>query len=225
MGDVSGANTPADGFKPNPFDSENLSPAFQHSSRASSPDLEVIGASHLAPKIHINDSTPDPTHVASFDARPSFAAPFNDNDDEPYVNTARPNGGSASASARAKKTVSYAESSNSIIDFSAAERLNDANPNSIAARRSQRMKAQQARLSGMSKRSDGSGDALKKDGKAGPGTNRKPFQSTRLKGEIYKPWLEKRDPAQRWAKWITIISIIIGIGAAAACKSRLQLYG
>ncbi len=27
----------------------------------------------------------------------------------------------------------------------------------------------------------------------------KPFQSTRLKEEIYKPWLEKTDPAQRWA--------------------------
>jgi hypothetical protein len=220
MGDVSGANTPADGFRPNPFDNRNTSPASPHSSRASSPDLEVIGASHLAPKIHINDSTPDPTHVASFDARPSFAAPFGDEDADLYSdNPPRPQGSLASPSGRAKKTVSIADS---VVDFSAAQRLNDANPNSIAARRSMRMKTQQDRLSHMSKKSNGSGDALKKDGK-GQGTNRKPFQSTRLKGEIYKPWLDKRDPAQRWAKWITIASIIIGIGAAAACKFTLVI--
>ncbi|WVQ73286.1 hypothetical protein IAR50_002854 [Cryptococcus sp. DSM 104548] len=40
--------------------------------------------------------------------------------------------------------------------------------------------------------------------------NRKPFQSTRLKGEVYKPWLEKKDPALRWARWITLTSIFIG---------------
>ncbi|RXK40041.1 hypothetical protein M231_02681 [Tremella mesenterica] len=45
-------------------------------------------------------------------------------------------------------------------------------------------------------------------------TNRKPFQSTRLKGEIYKPWLEKTDPAQRWARWITLTSIFIGLAVA-----------
>ncbi|EIW67677.1 hypothetical protein TREMEDRAFT_33305, partial [Tremella mesenterica DSM 1558] len=40
------------------------------------------------------------------------------------------------------------------------------------------------------------------------------FQSTRLKGEIYKPWLEKTDPAQRWARWITLTSIFIGLAVA-----------
>ncbi|WVQ83051.1 hypothetical protein IAT38_005189 [Cryptococcus sp. DSM 104549] len=44
--------------------------------------------------------------------------------------------------------------------------------------------------------------------------NRKPFQSTRLKGEIYKPWLEKKDPAMRWARWITIASIFVGFAVA-----------
>ncbi len=52
------------------------------------------------------------------------------------------------------------------------------------------------------------------DGKDGKPTqaqvNRKPFESTRLKGEIYKPWLEKKDPAQRWARYITLVSIVLG---------------
>jgi hypothetical protein len=91
------------------------------------------------------------------------------------------------------------------------------------------MKNQQERLSGMGGKKGwgaGAGDKLGKDGKpAGPGTNRKPFQSTRLKGEIYKPWLEKKDPAQRWARWITIVSIIIGIGAAAAREYWIHLRG
>ncbi|KAJ9094261.1 hypothetical protein QFC21_006087 [Naganishia friedmannii] len=43
-------------------------------------------------------------------------------------------------------------------------------------------------------------------------TARKPFQSTRLKGEIYKPWLEHKDPALRWARWITLACIAIGFG-------------
>lgn len=45
-------------------------------------------------------------------------------------------------------------------------------------------------------------------------TARKPFQSTRLKGEIYKPWLEHKDPALRWARWITLACIAIGFGLA-----------
>jgi hypothetical protein len=55
----------------------------------------------------------------------------------------------------------------------------------------------------------------------GPGgvqINRKPFQSTRLKEEIYKPWLEKKDPAQRWARWITLISILVGVAVMAVSK-------
>lgn len=55
-------------------------------------------------------------------------------------------------------------------------------------------------------------------GNVGTATARKPFQSTRLKEEIYKPWLEKRDPAQRWAKWITIVCIILGVAIAAVSE-------
>lgn len=51
-------------------------------------------------------------------------------------------------------------------------------------------------------------------------TARKPFQSTRLKGEIYKPWLEHKDPALRWARWITIACILVGFGLAGYSESR-----
>jgi hypothetical protein len=209
MGDVSGANTPIDGLKPNPFDHDELSPASAQSSGESSPELVAIRGSQLVPKIHLNSNptSPDPPHVPSFDPRPSFAAPFNDDEEE--INPVRsiPN-----AADRHKKTVSIAASS---VQFD-TQKYTDANPTSIAARRSMRMKTQQDRLSGVSKKSGGS-DGKKE--KTGQSTNRKPFQSTRLKGDIYKPWLEKRDPAQRWAKYITLASIVIGIGAAAACKS------
>jgi hypothetical protein len=50
--------------------------------------------------------------------------------------------------------------------------------------------------------------------------SRKPFQSTRLKEEIYKPWLEQKNPAQRSARWITIASIIIGIAITGVCTSH-----
>jgi hypothetical protein len=205
MGDVSGANTPMDGLKPNPFD--NNARASGQSSQSSSPELVAIGPTHLVPKIHLNSNptSPDPTHVPSFEPRPSFAAPFNDDLD--------PHAPASPATSRNRKTVSIAESS---VQFD-TQKYTDANPTSIAARRSMRMKTQQDRLSGISKKSHGS-DGNKKE-KNGQSTNRKPFQSTRLKGDIYKPWLEKRDPAQRWAKYITLASIVIGIGAAAACES------
>ncbi len=61
-----------------------------------------------------------------------------------------------------------------------------------------------------------------RDGKDGKPTtaamNRKPFESTRLKGEIYKPWLEKNDPAQRWARYITLASIFLDIAIAGVSE-------
>jgi hypothetical protein len=51
-------------------------------------------------------------------------------------------------------------------------------------------------------------------------TARKPFQSTRLKGEIYKPWLEHKDPALRWARWITLFCIAVGFGLAGYSEWR-----
>lgn len=54
-------------------------------------------------------------------------------------------------------------------------------------------------------------------------SNRKAFVSTRLKGEIYKPWLEHPDPAQKWARWITIGAMILGVAAAGVCELALLL--
>lgn len=209
--DISGANTPAD-VGANPFDTVDPS---AHTSRASSPDLEAIGPNAIAPKIHINSipNSPDPSHVASFDPRPSFAAPFSD----------QPRGSQQVITKKvsiAENPISsrYSDNSSSSGGFGGAAAAGGLT--SIAQRRSQRMQTQQERLSGIK------GSKGQHDGKGGKGaaTNRKPFQSTRLKGEIYKPWLEKKDPAQRWARWITIVSIIIGIGAAAARKSSLPSH-
>lgn len=233
--DVSGANTPLDGLNHNPFDSNNNirdpSPASPHSSRGTSPDLEAIGPNALAPKIHINSipNSPNPDYVASFDPRPSFAAPFSDQPPSSINRGSQPQ--------VISKKVSIAENpiSNRYSDGSSSSGSGEgsgglagaaaggaAGLTSIAQRRSQRMQTQQQRMSAMPGKKGGNGDG--KGGKgAGPGTNRKPFQSTRLKGEIYKPWLDKKDPAQRWARWITIVSIIIGIGAAAARESSLTI--
>lgn len=61
-------------------------------------------------------------------------------------------------------------------------------------------------------------------GAGGVQVNRKPFQSTRLKEEIYKPWLEKKDPAQRWARWITLLSILIGLAVMGVSEYILLPY-
>lgn len=50
-------------------------------------------------------------------------------------------------------------------------------------------------------------------------SNRKAFVSTRLKGEIYKPWLETPDPAQRWARYIIIGSVVLGFVIVAISES------
>ncbi|WWC70921.1 uncharacterized protein I206_104873 [Kwoniella pini CBS 10737] len=83
--------------------------------------------------------------------------------------------------------------------------------NNIAARRAQRLKQAQSM--------DGKNSGNRYSNYTAPNKNaalnRKAFQSTRLKGEIYKPWLEQKDPALRWARWITIASIILGFAIAA----------
>ena len=89
----------------------------------------------------------------------------------------------------------------------------DSKPSTMAARRSQRMKGVSAGKKGAKEKGEKG-----KEGRAPGAMNRKPFESTRLKGEIYKPWLEKKDPAQRWARWITIVSILIGFAVAGVCE-------
>lgn len=224
--DVSGANTPIDGLATNPFNNVDPSAASHHSSRGTSPDLEAIGPNAVAPKIHINSipNSPNPDYVASFDPRPSFAAPFSDQPSsssrpsQPQVITKKVSIAENPISNRySDNSSSSGEGGGGLAGAAAAAAGGAAGLTSIAQRRSQRMQTQHQRMSAMPGKKGGNGDG--KGGKgAGPGTNRKPFQSTRLKGEIYKPWLDKKDPAQRWARWITIVSIIIGIGAAAARK-------
>ena len=48
-------------------------------------------------------------------------------------------------------------------------------------------------------------------------TFRKPHPSTKLRGEIPKPWLKYPDPAHRWSKVIFYSIIAVCIGAAATC--------
>ena len=68
----------------------------------------------------------------------------------------------------------------------------------------------------------GKNEKKEKDGREGKPASaqlsRKAFQSTRLKGEIYKPWLEKKDPAQRWARYITLASIVLGFAICGVGK-------
>jgi hypothetical protein len=47
---------------------------------------------------------------------------------------------------------------------------------------------------------------------------RKPYPSTKLRGEIHKPWLKYPDPAQRWAK--ILFWALFGLGFAASAVSE-----
>ncbi|WWC88556.1 uncharacterized protein L201_003467 [Kwoniella dendrophila CBS 6074] len=85
--------------------------------------------------------------------------------------------------------------------------------NNIAARRAMRMK--QAQSQDQSRGGNGNKYSNYTQPNKNASLNRKAFQSTRLKGEIYKPWLEQKDPALRWARWITIGSIVLGFAIAA----------
>ncbi|ODO09972.1 hypothetical protein I350_02196 [Cryptococcus amylolentus CBS 6273] len=89
---------------------------------------------------------------------------------------------------------------------------NSTSQNTIAERRAMRMKQTMSTSTSRRSRINDMGTTANKPVKGV--LNRKPFQSTRLKGEIYKPWLEKKDPALRWARWITLTSIFIGFAIA-----------
>ena len=80
------------------------------------------------------------------------------------------------------------------------------------------MTAAERRLQRMSKITNRSKNSRQSARPAGQQMSRKAFQSTRLKEEIYKPWLEKKDPAMRWARWITIGSIILGVAIMGVCE-------
>ena len=194
LADMSGQNTPitplSDPFSNSNNSSQRASPRpSPEDDPANDPLSPVRPSLSPAPKIHINSipNSPDPSHAAAFEP-PRFTSPF----PEPPA--------SASTSRHASSEMKRDASSKSLGASSAVEK------SSLVERRKARMKDIKA---------GGNGKGHHRGAKSGGGQlNRKPFQSTRLKGEIYKPWLEKRDPAQRWARWITLASIIIGFAVA-----------
>ena len=40
------------------------------------------------------------------------------------------------------------------------------------------------------------------------------FHSRRVKGKVEKPWLEKRDPKEKWVTILPILGIIVGLGVS-----------
>lgn len=216
LGDESNGNTPATPYLEDPFDRSSLSDdglaAPVETSRVNGP------AANLAPppEITVSANTPEFSNSPTFDSRPSFSAPFA----SAHEITATPQNLTQRRSSVAPSALSSKPSYGAMQDTAAAQRvaaaaaasgLSAAAKNKIADRRS--MRAKQVR----SVRKDRESKEIKTGG-AGAAAKRKPFESTRLKGEIYKPWLEKKDPAQRWAKYITIASIVIGIGLAGFCE-------
>jgi len=239
-GDASSPNTPFTPFNEDPFNRNSA--ILDNGSLASQPSSPVTGATHLdepsaPPKIHLNSSSlpnsPEHAKDATFDAPPSFSAPFASSHDVPSsaLLTNRRRGSSIAPSQQAPSNYGATDDedagkkSNPMSTNPSSARLTtisggftSANASKSATniinRRSQRAKANR-----LSKK-----DRDSKDYKTGNAVKRAPFQSTRLKGEIYKPWLEKRDPAMRWARWITIASIIIGVALAAFRECSEDLF-
>jgi hypothetical protein len=203
LGDQSAGNTPElvnGSDKPDPFgDSPTNSrqgsgSSVSHSTPADiTPTSSTSGSAMHAPEINVIPTSPDMVAIPAFQPHASFSAPFDDEMRD------EPNG----------KHVSYDYESQAKTSATAAP------PPGMISRRSQRLK-NTASLSAKPSKRQSRNEKFEKEKRAG-GMTRKPFESTRLKGEIYKPWLEKRDPAQRWARWITIVSIILGI---AICGVR-----
>lgn len=160
------------------------------------------------PKIHVNSipNTPEQPDLASFNPRASFASPFASAHDMPSPTTLTHRKGSIATKSQLSYGATLDEADDDLKRTSAPTSFT----NKFAQRRSLRAKA------GKAKPKERDSRDMHKN--AGSQLKRKPFESTRLKGEIYKPWLEKKDPAQRWARWITIASIIIGIGLCAFCE-------
>ncbi|WVW84865.1 hypothetical protein I302_106900 [Kwoniella bestiolae CBS 10118] len=198
------------GGSANPFGGSN------RSSRSS-----ISNPSPTAPKIRINDmpnSPPSedvsqaPTPPAVPDAGPAPAgqgltSPFNRSSNlRNSINSipASPTNKRASNGS----TTSVLGGGAAVVTASGVEV--GSGKNNIAARRALRMKQAQSTDSKGGNRYSNYTQPNKN-----AGLNRKAFQSTRLKGEIYKPWLEQKDPALRWARWITIGSIVMGFAIAA----------
>lgn len=214
LDDMSAANTPATGGEAvNPFDRSPLAQSTSISSnedgQSSTNDVQPQNNHLTSPEINIIPFTPADSARATFDDQ-TF-------DPEPEAGPSSHSGSRSNSDPSTSSGVSFQEKEEKGAGWSKTSALDGNKITSIQARRSMRMKQKDKPVTG-SKR-----DTKRDSGKpAGAGLKRMPFQSTRLKGEIYKPWLEKKDPAQRWARWITIASIILGIGAAGASECFLM---
>ncbi|WVQ96527.1 hypothetical protein IAU59_003632 [Kwoniella sp. CBS 9459] len=198
----------------NPF-SRNLQPESSAYTPSSLGRPSASGSTHsnlspTAPKIRINDMpNSPPSEDASQVPTPHAPEPFN----SPFSKPGQKRGSLASVppsptnvTFKRSSTPVSAAGTGAALAASGVE-VNTTKGN-IAARRALRMKQAQSTDSKGNRYSNYS--APNKNA----ALNRKAFQSTRLKGEIYKPWLEQRDPALRWARWITIVSIILGFAIA-----------
>lgn len=206
LGDVSGSNTPITPLDRDPFRDAEIHETSESSHP--SPASSVSDTGPLPPKIHINciPNSPVSVDIPSFRLRVS-ATPRRRSSLAALGHTAA---SSPTTSVHNRHDSSPGRSLHSTSGLSSGV----AGKSTMAQRRAQRMKA------GKNGRREKEG----RDGKAvGAQMNRKPSESTRLKGEIYKPWLEKKDPAQRWARYITLASIAIGfvvcgISESAPCE-------
>lgn len=205
MGDISGANTPVSPVD-NPFED------VRRSSHGSVSD-EAQFTRPVPPRIQVNSSsipsTPNPD--ASSDI------------DEAYMPSFTPE--IVSRGSIAQRRISLAQgktdrmksmqSADSAFTTGRGSAVSGTHTPGTKTTMSQRRSARLRDTKGRKK-----GDKEAREIKQ---MNRKPFQSTRLKGEIYKPWLEEKDPAQRWARWITLVSIGLGFVIMAICECALVL--
>jgi hypothetical protein len=220
MGDSSAVNTPAT-LLGDPF-SDRLQAGLARAPSSERPPMsQHSGQASIPPRIHIN-SIPNSPATPGAGAVPTalpFAAssPYGAVSPVPTSNASAYNpsqdtfGAPVSAAAAVTRRPSQAGTVGTQLSaVSVASGMDSRGGRLTAAeRRNQRMKQVMGKKGKKEREVKGA---------TGVQINRKPFQSTRLKEEIYKPWLEKKDPAQRWARWITLFSIFIGLAVMAVSE-------
>ena len=188
LGDISAANTPTSP-QDNPFDSYRMD--------GSSPAVSPAPVEGNAPPPMSSSSSSPPHEYEDY-----ATGPFRNN-----ASASSSSGGSADVDTE-KVAAAGNRASLAPTEKSTATSTGRAGPLTAAERRMQRM----SKITNKSKNNRQSARP------AGQQMSRKAFQSTRLKEEIYKPWLEKKDPAMRWARWITLASILLGVAIMGVCE-------
>lgn len=217
LGDISATNTPMSAIS-NPFnDRKQVDPPTNADNGQSATPRHLGSTTSIPPRIQINSipNSPGSPHTSTVPtALPPMSSPFGTPLEQPASTPLRSSLAQPSAPPTDRR-VSLAPTTGthrSGLSVTSGFDVRGSKPSTIAERRSQRMKQV------MSKKGKKEG----RDGKpTGAQVNRRPFQSTRLKEEIYKPWLEKKDPAQRWARWITLLSIFLGVAVMGVSEYRV----